>query len=683
MRNYKFFIFVFMVISYHFISFSAMAEYSSAGGSTVGISHAGVNMRDTGVNTSADRGVDNDEFISVQSDDNSVNINNDSYNLFGDGSTKTLSNDKPEPINPYKVMSIDDQNKRKVAVIAYQDSVSNPIIRSVSITKIDKSKNALNVVDDESSDDEDEADVDEEDNEVQSYEEAEKIYEEALQLAQKRYDEAMDAANKYYGVDNKAYDNSVSAADAEYKNAVEAAEKEFNDVKIALAGPNSVQAFDDDIDNSDDEAPPAPVFFNQNADVSSNPVSTAVPINVMPEVVSNNNENVNDSSNVIISSNNSVSPVSVSSNIDSLAVSDAFVQDLLNNPSFKNAMSNYNKPNIIIIANQAPKQNTNDGKPMNQASTLAGASVAGIGAGLASAGAPMPQASTTPGASVAGVGAGIASALASMPRNPSPLIGAGIAAGAPFNKNRKGISFEDQRILDKLKKSIGYAKNRLPTDEEFKRLIDENPRNPVLFEALALISRNKGLNVSAVTFWDRAIEMNPRNMDYYYERAITLNHLNDYKKAIYDLDYIIDFGCDHQANYEMYFDCRVSDAYQMKIDIYTNLKDFFKVDEVYTAKIEKANENDKPTAYYERATFRAGIKNYNDAISDLELAIQFIRNRIGKIDGIVPPEFNPADNPEYTDLLEKKEELQDEMSMYQSEIDMYKGDLKTFQNKNI
>lgn len=639
MRNYKFFIFVFMVISYHFISSAAMAEYGSAGGSTVGISHAGVNMRDTGVNTSADRGVDNDEFISVQNDDNSVNINNDSYNLFGDGSTKTLSNDKPEPINPYKVMSIDDQNKRKVAVISYQDSVSNPIIRSVSITKIDKSKNALNVADDESSDDEDEADVDEEDNEVQSYEEAEKIYEEALQLAQKRYDEAMDAANKYYGVDNKAYDNSVAAADAEYKNAVEAAEKEFNDVKIALAGPNSVQAFDDDIDNSSTYIPTAPIFLNQNVEVSSNPVSTAVPINVMPEVVSNNNENVNNSSNVIISSNNSVSPVSVSGNIDNLAVSDVFVQDLLNNPSFKNAMSNYNKPNIIIIANQAPKKNTNDVKTMNQASMLAGASVAGIGAG--------------------------------------------IATGGSFNKNRKGISFEEQRILDKLKKSIGYAKNRLPTDEEFKRLIDENPRNPVLFEALALISRNKGLNVSAVTFWDRAIEMNPRNMDYYYERAITLNHLNDYKKAIYDLDYIIDFGCDHQANYEMYFDCRVSDAYQMKIDIYTNLKDFFKVDEVYTAKIEKANENDKPTAYYDRATFRAGIKNYNDAISDLELAIQFIRNRIGKIDGIVPPDVNAEDNPEYADLLEKKEELQDEMSMYQSEIDMYKGDLKTFQNKNI
>ncbi|WP_336182923.1 tetratricopeptide repeat protein, partial [Fusobacterium polymorphum] len=144
------------------------------------------------------------------------------------------------------------------------------------------------------------------------------------------------------------------------------------------------------------------------------------------------------------------------------------------------------------------------------------------------------------------------------------------------------------------------------------RAIELNPNNASYYY-------NRGNTFSilkeyekAIDDYSRAIELNPNNASYYYNRGISFNRLKEYEKAIDDYNKAIELN-PNDASY-----------YYNRGNTFSILKEYEKAIDNYSRAIELNPNN--ASYYYNRGNTFSILKEYEKAIDDYNKAIELNPN---------------------------------------------------------
>ncbi len=73
---------------------------------------------------------------------------------------------------------------------------------------------------------------------------------------------------------------------------------------------------------------------------------------------------------------------------------------------------------------------------------------------------------------------------------------------------------------------------------DLEKYLSLNPYEPVMWSNLGVLSRKKKQYINSLNAFNRAIQLAPDKLDYYYKRSITYYEMGDIQRARNDLNFL-------------------------------------------------------------------------------------------------------------------------------------------------
>ena len=143
--------------------------------------------------------------------------------------------------------------------------------------------------------------------------------------------------------------------------------------------------------------------------------------------------------------------------------------------------------------------------------------------------------------------------------------------------------------------------------EYYDKAIELNPKNAVAYYNRGVAYCDKGEHKKAIEDYSKAIELNPYYAKTYYNRGNACFYKGEYDKAIEDYNKAIELNPD---DVEAYYNCGV--AYYNKGEYEKAIEDYSKAIELNPDEA-KAYYN-RGVAYYDKGEYEKGIEDYRKAI---------------------------------------------------------------------
>lgn len=163
-----------------------------------------------------------------------------------------------------------------------------------------------------------------------------------------------------------------------------------------------------------------------------------------------------------------------------------------------------------------------------------------------------------------------------------------------------------------------YCEGKFQESKEIlDSIIKKNPMDAAVYTDRAVVKVELKDYQSALEDINKSIELSPYSIKAFYGRSIIYCHLGQYEKSIEDASYVISKAMTY------------SDAYNQRGYNYLMLKDFKKAKDDFDKAIsyQMYTRGGIPTFYANRAVANAGLKNFENALSDINYALNF---RIGE-----------------------------------------------------
>jgi tetratricopeptide (TPR) repeat protein len=130
------------------------------------------------------------------------------------------------------------------------------------------------------------------------------------------------------------------------------------------------------------------------------------------------------------------------------------------------------------------------------------------------------------------------------------LINRGIAY---FNSDQLEIALRDfntaertdtsNRLIYSYRSRIHFKLAHLDkAQSDLKKYLDLNPYDPFIWSNLGMVTRVNKQYAISLEAYNRAIEINPDNLDYYYKRSKTYYQMGDIQMARNDLSFLRSSG---------------------------------------------------------------------------------------------------------------------------------------------